>query len=70
MKQYDNQGKFVEELRGLLNRCSMENQCDTPDWILADYIKNCLKAFSIATHKRDKWWGHKLWNKKELKTKE
>ena len=55
--------EFSKELISLINRHSMENQNDTPDWILADYIMNCLYTFTVASKKRDDWWGHKLWDK-------
>lgn len=28
---------FTEELKSLINRYSLENGSDTPDWLLADY---------------------------------
>lgn len=39
---------FKEELRALLNRCSRENESDTPDYILAGFLSDCLEAFEGA----------------------
>lgn len=48
---------FEKELTSLINRYSRENRSDTPDFILAQYIDNCLTAFDVATLRRDQWYG-------------
>ena len=40
---------FITELRELLNRRSMENGSDTPDFILAQYLTDCLRAWNRST---------------------
>ena len=52
------QPDFFQELSGLLNRFSQENASNTPDWILAHYLTDCLKAFASATERRESWYGH------------
>lgn len=47
------QSIFVKELTRLINKCSLENTSDTPDFILAEYLKDCLVAFD-KTHNRIK----------------
>lgn len=47
---------FEEELRATLNRHSMENGSDTPDFILAEYLLNCLDAFDTAVTARSTWY--------------
>ncbi len=56
--------QFHKELEHLINRCSMENGSDTPDFILACYIAGCLDAFDTAMKAREKWYGRKVgdWN--------
>lgn len=44
-----------EEIRQVLNRHSVENQSGTPDYILAEYLLNCLKNFNEAVAKRAEW---------------
>ena len=44
---------FREQLETLINKHSMENGSNTPDYILADYLFDCLVAFDRATTKRD-----------------
>ncbi len=46
-----------KELTRLLNRHSAENKSDTPDFILAVYLLDCLSAFEVAVIKRETWYG-------------
>lgn len=39
---------FVKELETLINMHSMENGSNTPDFILANYLKDCLVAYNNA----------------------
>lgn len=52
-------GKFRDELEELVNRYNRENESNTPDFILAQYIDGALKAFDDAVQARDKWYGYK-----------
>ena len=47
--------EFKAELEALLNRCSQENGSDTPDFILAEYLVDCLATFNRATLARTEW---------------
>lgn len=51
--------EFRKELETLINAYSMENGSDTPDFILADYLIDCLKAFDEATRRRTMWYAPK-----------
>ena len=46
-----------EDIAAVLNSHSVENASDTPDFILAAYLIECLKAFEVATEKRERWYG-------------
>ena len=48
---------FLEELTTLLNRNSMEQRSNTPDFILAEYMLASLRAFETATIARDECYG-------------
>lgn len=48
-----NANDLRNELRALLNRASRENESNTPDFILAGYLMNCLEAFEDATRQRE-----------------
>jgi hypothetical protein len=43
------------ELCELLNRYSRENVSNTPDFILRDYMFDCLNAFERGIQRRDQW---------------
>lgn len=47
--------QFQKELKELLNRHSMENDSNTPDFILATYLMNCLAAFNEAKNLSTEW---------------
>jgi len=48
---------FKQELTDLINRQSKENESNTPDFILAGYIENCLYSFTEAIQQRETWYG-------------
>ena len=58
-KEEDSIEGFKKELKSLINRYNQENESDTPDFILARYIINCLYAFSKATEQREEWYNKK-----------
>ena len=47
---------FIQELENLINRHSRENESNTPDFILAKYLEQCLLAFETATKAREHWF--------------
>ena len=53
----DTEIQFRKELATLINRHSLENGSDTPDFILAEYLSGCLKAFDNAFERRLIWYG-------------
>lgn len=48
---------FEAELRRLINSHSMENDSDSPDYVLASFMANCLDAFNWAVRARDEYHG-------------
>ena len=53
----DPEKDLEKELAGVLNRYSAENDSNTPDWILAQYLLACLAAFNGAVQQREGWYG-------------
>lgn len=51
------ESNFMRELRELINRCSIENDSNTPDFILAEFLGKCLDAFTTATQQRETYYG-------------
>ena len=50
---------FKKELLTLINTYCMEADSDTPDYILAEYMVQCLKLFNKSTRERDMHMGIK-----------
>ncbi len=51
-----NKPNFREGLERLINCYSKENGSNTPDFILAGYLTDCLEAFDKAVLNRSKWY--------------
>lgn len=52
--------EFRRDLAAVLNRHSREAESNTPDFILADYLIDCLTVLERATATREAWYGVKL----------
>ena len=50
-------GDFRKELASLINKFSLENGSNTPDFILAQYMFSCLVAFNEAFNRREIWYS-------------
>jgi hypothetical protein len=50
---------FKQELAEVINRHSMEGNSNTPDFILADFLGDCLAGFEYAVRQRNRWYGRK-----------
>lgn len=50
-------GDLRRDLAEVVNRYSRENGSNTPDFILAQYLANCLDAFDNAIWNRAMWYG-------------
>ena len=48
---------FEKELTELINKHSKENESNTPDFILAQYLERCLFSFACAVQQRETWYG-------------
>lgn len=51
--------QFEIELTQLINKFNQESYSGTADFILANYLSNCLDTFTKAIKMRDNWYGHK-----------
>ena len=50
------QSDFLSALTNLINRYSIENQSNTPDFILAQYLEGCLAVFTTSIQQRETWY--------------
>jgi len=64
MRSPDTGPTFRVEIEHLINRHSQENGSDTPDFILAEYLTDCLDAYDKAVQRREAWYDRKVgsWN--------
>jgi hypothetical protein len=53
---------FESALQELINKYSQENGSDTPDFILAKYLQDCLAAYNKCVKARDKWFSVDMWS--------
>lgn len=49
--------EFKKELTALINKYSIENGSNTPDFILADYLIKCIENYNQITKTRENWYG-------------
>lgn len=47
--------QFKDDLAEVINRHSRENWSNTPDFVLADYLYRCLRAYEIAVEENLRW---------------
>jgi hypothetical protein len=60
-----------KKLEEAINLVSAENGSNTPDFVLAEYLTDCLAAFDKAAKRREGWYGVKMfpgWNADSSKT--
>lgn len=55
--------EFRKKIENLINIHALENGSDTPDFVLAQYLIDCLKAFDNALQTREKWYGRDIKHK-------
>lgn len=60
---------FEGELTGLINKYSLESLSNTPDFILAYYLKDCLVTWQNAQARRTAWYSKKLEERDKEKEK-
>lgn len=46
---------FLQDITLVINRYSEENKINTPDFILAQYMKDCLDVLNKTIRIRDNW---------------
>lgn len=51
---------FETELMSLINKYSKEDESNTPDFILAMFMRGSLEIFNEAIRERVNWYGKDL----------
>lgn len=50
---------FEKELSALLNKFSLENVSNTPDYLLAEFVQFAIAGFNVVVSERDRWYMEK-----------
>ena len=61
--------QFTKELTALINKYSIKNQSDIPDYILANYLVNCLQNFNEHIIDLNDWQASILLDKDKTTAK-
>lgn len=56
------------KIAAILNKVSRENESDTPDFILAEYLQDCLLAGEKLINRRENWYARS--EEKSVKSEE
>ena len=51
--RYDKGHDFRRDVATVINRLSLENDSDTPDYVLSAYLWDCLQSFNDAMVRRE-----------------
>ena len=57
MMSKKNKPQFQRELEGLINKHCIENECDMPDFLLAELIVNFIETLGVSVKKTLDWHG-------------
>ena len=49
--------EFLRELSSVINKHSVENRSDTPDFMLAEFMAGCLNVYENTIRNRGDWFG-------------
>lgn len=52
--------EIIRDFAQVINKHSLENHSNTPDFILAEYIMYSLELFQSTSVSREKWYGKSL----------
>lgn len=58
--------QFEKELEQLINHHSLENGSDTPDFILARFMTQCLEAWNVGLIRREDWYSRPIGGSKSI----
>lgn len=51
---------LVTDIAIAINRYSLENESNTPDFILAEHMVRAMEAFNATSRERERWYGKSL----------
>ena len=54
----NNKQAFIKDMAAVINKHSRENVSNTPDFLLAEYLYECLSGAENLIICREKYYGH------------
>lgn len=60
-KEFNLENKYTEfskKVEDIINSMCLESDSDTPDFILAQFLSDCLKVWNKSTKQRSEWFGY------------
>ena len=64
--EHQERPSFLTALGQLVNSYSKENDSDTPDILIANYLNSCLVNYGETVKARDAWFGVDMWSNDKL----
>ena len=58
-----NADKMVKDLTEYINKNGLDSDCDTPDYIIAEYLVSAYQSLRVILQSRDTWYNFKPWSK-------
>ena len=58
-----NADKMTKDLTEYINSNGLDNDCNTPDYIIAEYLVDAYKSLRCMLQSRDTWYNFKPWAK-------
>lgn len=59
MFQIQKRGEFRQKLAALINEHCLDNDSDTPDFVLAEHLTRSLESLNATIVRREQWYGRK-----------
>lgn len=56
---FENKAEIIKKFTRFVNENSLEKGSDTPDFMLAEYLFNCLQNYNDIMQRRERWWSCK-----------
>ena len=55
----EQKAQLLQDFASAINKVSAENNSNTPDFIIANYLVMCLETFDHITNMRGEWYGER-----------
>ena len=61
IKEISNRDKNLKkDIEVLINKYNYDAMTDTPDFVLAEYLMNCLRNYLVTKYNTEEWFGKRI----------